>query len=268
MQITTFCERAPITGALFVWCAVVAGLWQQPVMAQDGQCPPARVDERVVVDYVVDGDTVALKDGRRVRLIGLDTPELHGADDRPQPYAREARQQLKQWLKPDKRIGLQYDTERHDKYQRVLAHAYLSTGDSITARMLEQGLAVTLVVPPNLWGHDCYSRREEAARQARRGVWQLAAYQPLPVAMLAKAGEGFHLLTGKVVDIQSHENDQWLVVEDTLRVQIKAEDLPNFAGMDLPALHGHRVQVRGWAHRAPGGWQVRLRHPAGLQLLE
>ena len=54
-------------------------------------CAPDRIDARVSVTHVVDGDTVKLADGRTLRFIGVDTPEI-GHEGRPsQPFAAEAR---------------------------------------------------------------------------------------------------------------------------------------------------------------------------------
>ena len=146
----------------FLGCLLTAPLTAAAVTYPE--CRAGHYDERAKVRYVIDGDTVVLTDGRKVRIIGIDTPEL-GHDGRPdQPYARQARRYLAGILHaPHNEIELAYDRDRYDHYHRTLAHVFLPDGSNIDALILARGLATPLVIPSNLAFLNCYSGRAEKA---------------------------------------------------------------------------------------------------------
>lgn len=253
--------KALLAGAFFVagWLAAA----QVPAA-----CELQRVDERASADYVYDGDTLRLTDGRRLRFVGLDTPEM-GRDGRPaQPYARAARERLIGLLTAqDNRLLLQYDRERRDRHGRLLAHPALADGTSLTAVLLREGLATHLVVPPNTALLDCYAAAEAEARRAGRGIWSLPGYAPRPTASLPRGAEGFHILRGRVERIGRARHAIWLNLEGRVAVKIGEEDYAYFGDLDWDALAGRRIEVRGWLHpRRDGSRMLRLRHPAALSL--
>lgn len=122
------------------------------------------------VQWVVDGDTVHLTDGTRVRYIGLDTPELHHPKKAVEAYAQEARA-FNRRLVAGRRVRLEYDVERQDKYGRQLAYLFLEDGTFVNAELLRQGYARILTIPPNVKYHDRFLRLEREAREQRRGLW-------------------------------------------------------------------------------------------------
>jgi endonuclease YncB( thermonuclease family) len=269
----TLCKRAPLSGALFICGGRLFGLclgwgllWANGVAA--AVCEAEHIDEYVRVDYVVDGDTLALDDGRRLRLIGLDTPELGRATDREQPLADEARHELRALLNAARRIGLQYDIEREDKYRRTLAHAFLDNGENLTAQLLGQGLAVSFVVPPNLWGQACYARQEMQARAQGRGLWALPSHQVRTVPGLGSIKEGIHRLTGAVVSVREHQGGQLLSLGGEVMLHIDPPDMIYFNNIDMTGLIGRQIRVKGWLHRSSQGWRMQLRHPAVLHTLD
>ncbi|MCX6090319.1 MAG: thermonuclease family protein [Candidatus Atribacteria bacterium] len=83
-------------------------------------------DQKVVV-RVVDGDTVELNTGEKVRYIGMDTPELHHPKKPVQFLAQEAYQANKKMVEK-KRVKLEFDVQQKDQYGRLLAYItpYLS----------------------------------------------------------------------------------------------------------------------------------------------
>ncbi len=108
---------------------------------------------RAYCDYVVDGDTinVALQDGskRRVRLVGIDAPEVgHGRWGRDEPGGKEAREFVRS-LCEDKTVYLDVDDERStDKYGRMLAVVYVGQ-KNVNAELLRKGYATILYIPPS-----------------------------------------------------------------------------------------------------------------------
>ncbi len=109
-------------------------------VAEPRDCGADRIDRWARVVHVFDGDTVELRDGQRVRLVGIDTPEM-GRDGAPaEAYAAQARRALEKLLAQRRRVGLRFDRERRDRYQRVLAHLFLSDGTNLQQRKTGYGL--------------------------------------------------------------------------------------------------------------------------------
>jgi len=251
--------KAPLWGAFFVLALLAAPA------AVAGECAAPRADARVVVTRVHDGDTVTLADGRRVRLIGLDTPEMNYGSGRPEPLADEARQALESLLGGDRRLILQYGRERTDRYDRLLAHAFLPDGRSVTALLLERGLATALVMPPNLWNLDCYAAAERRARGRKLGVWTLPAYTALDADRATAPGKGgYRVVTGRVTRVQRNRGGVWLRLGQAVSLRIAPESEDTFAGCRLEALEGQRLLARGWLQGKRHG-VLQLRHPVQLE---
>src|SRR5690606_38338142 len=110
-------------------------------------CPAPERLPQVAVAQVIDGDTLRLTDGRSVRLIGLNTPELGRKGRVAEPLADAARNHLQQLVKAsDGRLGLRMGREARDRYGRVLAHAYDVQGNNLEAALLAQGLGFFVAV--------------------------------------------------------------------------------------------------------------------------
>ncbi len=126
----------------------------------------------VLVTRVFDGDTVQLANGEKVRLLGIDTPETEYsyADQRekrkrsPQYYqeARRATEFLKESVE-GKRVRLEFDLEKRDKYGRLLAYVYLADGTFVNAEIIKQGYAAVMVIPPNLKYAELFQRLYQEA---------------------------------------------------------------------------------------------------------
>lgn len=142
-------------------------------------------DESVFVSRVVDGDTLKLSDGRRVRLIGVDTPELHYSEKLLRDARRTNRDiktiqamgkravQFTKQLCENKRIRLEFDVTKVDKYKRMLAYAYLDDGTFVNAEILKEGYAQVMTIPPNVKYADYFLKMQRQARDARRGLWAI-----------------------------------------------------------------------------------------------
>lgn len=265
-------KGASISGAPFAFWphilgVILLGCYGHGLHA--GECAADRISERVQVVHVHDGDTVKLQDGRRVRLIGINTPETARNEQSPQPFATEARTALKSMLDTSSRhVLLQYGKQHRDHYGRVLAHVFLENGDNVAARLLQQGLATALVVPPNSWGRSCYQQLENTARSERRGIWGLDAYQSKPAGSLPPSARGFHIVNGKVDEIRHSRHSVWVDLEGPLVVHISRKDLVNFTPAFLSQLEGQPVEVRGWIKQDRSGLRINVRHPAALLIIQ
>lgn len=129
---------------------------------------------QAVVRRVIDGDTVELADGRLVRYIGIDTPEVRRRMGQtwvmdPEPYA-EAATSANRRLVEGNTVRLEYDVQTHDRYGRLLAYVYV--GDQmINAAMLDAGYAQVMTIPPNVKYAEQFRTIASRARAAGRGLW-------------------------------------------------------------------------------------------------
>lgn len=270
-------KRASPWGALFVCLLIsVAGpapAYSAPLLAVP-TCGTEQIDETAVLAAVVDGDTLRLKDGRSVRLIGINTPEI-GRDGKPsEPLAEQARESLRSLLGPAAVLGLRYGQERQDRYGRLLAHVYLADGRNVEEQLLRAGLAAHIVVPPNSGNLACYQAAERQARTANKGVWR-EHYRPLPVAAVPADARGFRVITGKVLSVGQSKKSWWLNFTprpqkgeeaEGVAVRISRDDLAQFDTDRLSALPGRTIIVRGWLSPYKKQLVLRLRHPANLEV--
>lgn len=158
---------------------------------------PATTRKACVLMKVYDGDTMACdlnRNGRidapveRVRLLGIDAPEMHysrkNKTGRNQPYAQQATAFLLQYR--HRPLYLEYDQQRQDRYGRTLAYAYTNENDphSLNERLLSYGLARVLFYPPNRRHEPLFVRIAFQARMAGTGLWkteQAATRKPEPL---------------------------------------------------------------------------------------
>ncbi|MDD4953462.1 MAG: thermonuclease family protein [Candidatus Omnitrophica bacterium] len=138
----------------------------------------------VLVKRAVDGDTLLLVDGQRVRLIGIDTPEMHESDKLYRDAQRTnqdvntikklGRQsyEFTRSMVEGKRVSLEFDVERRDKYERLLAYVYLEDGTFVNAEIVKQGYASLMTIPPNNKYADLFLKLYQEARENKRGLWK------------------------------------------------------------------------------------------------
>lgn len=125
--------------------------------------------EKAQVTRVVDGDTVELTDGRRVRYIGIDTPETVDPRKAVQCFGREAANKNKE-LVEGKTVELEKDVSETDKYGRLLRYIYIDEL-FINDYLVRQGFAYTSSYPPDIKYQDQLQQAEQEARDNNRGLW-------------------------------------------------------------------------------------------------
>ena len=133
------------------------------------------VEPNAVVEQVVDGDTVDVTiDGReeRIRLIGIDTPEVQRPDAPGECYGAEATAFTGSLLATGTPVRLERDVVGRDDYGRILAYVYRSRdGVMVNLEIIRHGFARPLTIPPNVAHRELFV---EAARRAERvdvGLW-------------------------------------------------------------------------------------------------
>ena len=145
--------------------ALVACISQCACLSQELECGPAQG----TVTTIVDGDTVDLASGERVRYLLVDTPELRGVKG-ADCFAAEA-SRFNRDLVQGRDVELRYDATCRDRFGRLLA--YVAIGDvEINTRLVERGYACVLYIPPaGEQRRHAFDELEERARSEHRGMW-------------------------------------------------------------------------------------------------
>ena len=130
----------------------------------------------VTVKYINDGDTITLANGKRVRYIGINSPEIDHDQHKAQPFGYAARTFNKQMVL-NRKIRLDFDLERHDRYGRLLAYVFLPDGSFLNERLLQQGYAFFLYKKPNLKFSQRLLNAQQGAMKACKGLWNNWAEQ-------------------------------------------------------------------------------------------
>ena len=228
----------------------------------------AHYDETTRLKFIYDGDTLHLQDGRKVRLIGINTPELSHGDNTAEPYSAEAKQALKRLFEQDKTISLVFGREKHDHYKRLLAHGFTRDGSNIQATLLQQGLAHAITLPPNDQFSSCYRELERQARCKQRGFWKKTKL--LTAKDLNRSDIGFKIVSGKVKKITINTKGIWLNLDDNVTVGIRPDNQSLFDVDNISQMLNHSVVVRGWVNKSDREtpYYIRIRHPSSMQSAE
>ncbi|MCM8812308.1 MAG: thermonuclease family protein [Candidatus Omnitrophica bacterium] len=141
---------------------------------------------QIVVEKVIDGDTLLLANGERVRLLGIDTPECHRSGKMQRDSARTKRDQTviaaqgararlyTRSLVEAKAVRLEFDVERRDRYRRLLAYVFLPDGTLVNGKLVADGYAAVYTMPPNVKYAELLRRLQSDARAQERGLWNPA----------------------------------------------------------------------------------------------
>jgi len=141
---------------------------------------PARVAEGVpaggddtTVERVIDGDTIVVAGGTRIRLIGIDTPETVEPGTPVQCFGPEATRYANELMPVGTRIRLVYDVERLDRFGRSLAYVYkLDDGLFVNRAIARNGFAQQSTFPPNVAHVEEFRQAVAEARDANLGLWR------------------------------------------------------------------------------------------------
>ncbi len=252
--------------SLFALCILVSGCGQAPSVA-------ANSGEYVVHD-VVDGDTVELTVGKKVRYIGIDAPETmqrvgSGWAFSPEAFGLAAKD-YNQNRVMGKTVRLEFDREKQDKYGRWLAYVYREES-MVNLELVKEGYAIVYTFPPNLKHYDEFIRAQREARMLKKGLWGTMIQVP-PNEAADHIGK-FRRIKGTIQDVHIAKSGVYLSFgpdrKKYLTAIIFARNLPLFSREGIDPLKHYRdrpVEVTGKIEDR-GGPEMIIDNPSQIRLL-
>jgi len=217
--------------------------------------------ESAHVKYVIDGDTVVLSDNRHIRLLAINTPEVEG-----KRTAEPGGEAAKRWLKAQvegQRVTLEADHQKFDKYGRSLFYLFDSQGRLINEQLLDKGLAVLSIYPPNLKYLLRLQQAQQRAEAQGLGIWKLSAYRSQKLAQLMRSkNKGWQRVTASPVAIKESRKYVRLMLSADANIRISKQNAHYF-----PALKNYlqcEIEVRGWVSWHKGQASILIRHPSAV----
>lgn len=127
---------------------------------------PVPEGEKTKITNVIDGDTLKTENGKVIRLIGMDAPEVSRGEE---CYAVESTAKLEE-LVLNKEVELEKDVSETDRYQRLLRYIWI--GDSLINEVLvREGFAKVSTYPPDVKYQEKFREAEKLAREEGKGLW-------------------------------------------------------------------------------------------------
>jgi len=185
-----------------------------------------------LVTRVIDGDTIEIEGGQKVRYIGIDTPETVDPRKPVQCFGVEASNRNKQ-LVDGKRVRLEKDISETDKYGRLLRYVYIDN-IFVNLALVQGGFAYSSTYPPDVKHQNQFLEAERLAREQKTGLWSAcpattssATLTPTPVqepsanctikGNISSANEKIYHLEGcgsyNVTKIDEARGEQWFCTE-------------------------------------------------------
>ena len=166
---------------LLVFIAIIYNLLftrkhNQPLVSISPTPSPTIITSGYIVKRVIDGDTIELTTGDKVRYIGINTPELHDPRKLVECYGHEANK-YNQQLVEGKTIYLEKDVSNTDKYGRLLRYVYIDNDSSTSPRLMvnqllvNNGYALVSTYPPDVKYVSLFIDAESHARNNNLGLW-------------------------------------------------------------------------------------------------
>lgn len=231
----------------------------------------------VFVKRVVDGDTIETSGGVFIRYIGIDTPETRrrvGSEFvwDPKPYAEEAAEFNRQ-LVEKKRVRLEYDIERYDKYKRTLAYVFVDD-TFVNAELVKAGLGLVYTFPPNVKYTDELIVLQQKARLAGRGMWQGMKGEVLSPEQAGSFIGEIKIVEGRILSTYKSPKVTFLNFGEDYKTDFTAvifnNNLASFARKGIDPVRDYRgKQVRVYGRiKEYGGPEIVLDNPGQIEIVE
>jgi len=228
-------------------------------------CSSKAFDTKGLVTFVNDGDTVKLANGKKIRLIAINAPEMNYRSGSPEPLARKAKRKLER-LVLNKRVGIKYGREKEDRYGRKLAHIFLLDGTNVQSALLKTGLAFGISIPPNLWRYNCYRNTEKHAKKHKLGIWGSAYFSAIPAHKISKRKLGFQRVLGTIHRVSQSSKHVMMHIEPNLTLKIRKKHLRFFKSFSPKNLQGKSIIATGWLSAKQKAFSMYVKHPSAIEI--
>ncbi|HAA92552.1 MAG TPA: nuclease (SNase) [Rhodospirillaceae bacterium] len=223
---------------------------------------------------IIDGDTLVLKSGKQVRLVGLQAPKLPLGRKgfRAWPLGEKSRRRLEK-LTLGRRLMLSFGGREIDRHGRLLAHLHDAAGTWIQGEMLQAGMARVYSFRDNRALVSEMLSLEREARANRRGIWRHPFYRVRNAENAGRYINSFQLVEGRVFKVAERRKRTYINFDEDWRsdftISVKKRHLRTFkkSGVSLSALAGKRVRVRGWIKNWNGPF-IEATHPEQIEILD
>ena len=169
------------TKLLLIFCflviALVLGLFNSGLNRPSDQVKSVQTKDfqsGILVTAVIDGDTIEIENGAKIRLLGVDTPETVDPRRPVGCFGKQASNKMKELLS-GKRVTLEKDISESDKYGRLLRFVYLPLGNGQTLfvndYLIREGFGKVLTIPPDVKFAEQFLEAQRRAREAKLGLW-------------------------------------------------------------------------------------------------
>jgi len=227
---------------------------------------PQNYRYKAQVKRVIDGDTIVLENGVRIRLIGLNAPEIESRYRQNE----QGGQLAKLWLQKKLQQGtvfLEYDQQKKDKYGRSLAHLFLADGSHLNQQLIRQGLARLSLIPPNLHYADVLIKAGQEAEVNKRGLWAEEHLKLIKVAHLSggKSVSGWQRFLATANQITESRKYYRLILSKDVDVRMAKKNMVLFP--DLETYRDKKLEIRGWASRTQHHYSILIQHPSAIIVL-
>ena len=161
---------AVLLGTVLIFSGVLSGSKAPSQTASEA----LDLGKPVAVQRVIDGDTIELSNGERVRYLGIDAPEMRRKVrgrwvEKAEPFAAEAYELNRRWVE-GRRVRLEMDRETRDRYHRLLAYVFVND-HLVNAELITSGYVVVRLHPPNLRYADLFMKLQAEALAHQWGLW-------------------------------------------------------------------------------------------------
>jgi len=235
-------------------------LWLPSIAVAAGSLSVISNDQRVRVAYIYDGDTFRSSRGEKIRLLGINTPEVGHNRQAAQPFSRQARQRLQQLI-GGKTVRLRLDQQHRGNYDRLLAQVYLPDHRWVNEILVREGLAHVYTFEPNHRWTARLLAAEQRAQRARTGIWGTPRFKVLDASSINDAHIGqYRLIQGTISHVKP-----WQFQLGEVRISIPEKYRPWFK--QPPAFRpGQQLTLRGVIRTTPrSGYYLALHSPFDMQ---
>lgn len=170
--------------------------------------------EETVVTRVVDGDTIVIESGEKVRMILINSPEsVHRDKEKNTPFGKKASEYTEEKLL-DQTIYMEKDVSDTDRYGRLLRYIYLEDGTFYNEMMVKDGYAQLSTFPPDVKHQEIIQAAEKHARENNLGLWEEVTEEVLTTGLYVGSTKSDKYHDLDCYHVESIEEDNLIYFKD------------------------------------------------------